>query len=36
MGRWEWVGVSCGEYLGGGLELKTGGEGGLILAVNWL
>ncbi|GKG04785.1 hypothetical protein Tco_0315172, partial [Tanacetum coccineum] len=27
LGRWEWVGVSCGEYLGGGLGSKLWGKG---------
>ncbi|GJZ27775.1 hypothetical protein Tco_0572422 [Tanacetum coccineum] len=30
LGRWEWVGVSCGVYWRGGLGLKQWGEVGLI------
>ncbi|GKE55131.1 hypothetical protein Tco_1490287, partial [Tanacetum coccineum] len=35
-GKWGVVGVSCRGYLGGGLELKTGGEGGMVFGAKWL
>ncbi|GKF35465.1 hypothetical protein Tco_0108665, partial [Tanacetum coccineum] len=34
MGRWEMVRGRLGSVLGGGLELETMGEGGMVLAVN--
>ncbi|GKG03278.1 hypothetical protein Tco_0310914, partial [Tanacetum coccineum] len=30
LGKWELVKVSCEMYWRGGLELKTGGEGGMV------